>query len=45
MLLPACDSESDEEILMPHLVDRTYEKTLHMDKLILPLQMIVHNWE
>ena len=40
MLLSACDSKSDKEILIPQLVERIYEKDLQMDKLLLQLKMI-----
>lgn len=40
MLLSACDSKSDKDILIPQLVERIYEKDLQMDKLLLQLKMI-----
>ena len=41
MLLSACDSKSDKDILIPQLVERIYEKDLQiMDKLMLQLKMI-----
>ena len=45
MLLSACDSKSDKDILIPQLVERIYKKDLQiMDKLMLQLKMIPELW-